>query len=127
MQLTGGSESIKGYAPMLQEVGAVARGMLISAAARLWGAEESTCSTSAGTVISGEQSITYGELAELAALEKPKKRGIKAKGDYTLRGTSPQASPRAYAHAGRPADELERPIAPGGVAQRGVAACPRPA
>ena len=90
MQLTGGSESIKGYAPMLQEVGAVARGMLISAAARLWGAEESTCSTSAGTVISGEQSITYGELAELAALEKPKKRGIKAKGDYTLRGTSPQ-------------------------------------
>ena len=70
-QITGGSESVKSYFPILREVGTAARGMLIAAAAKAWGVEPSSLRTEKGHVVNGDARLSYGELAEAAANEKP--------------------------------------------------------
>jgi aerobic-type carbon monoxide dehydrogenase small subunit (CoxS/CutS family) len=81
-QVTGGSVSMSGSFSVLRSAGAVARAMLISAAAQTWGVDPSACRAENGTVIntaSGE-SLTYGELVETAsALPVPER------GEYTLK------------------------------------------
>lgn len=90
VQLTGGSESVLGYWPILRKAGASARAMLVTAASKRWGVPASTCTTAAGAVTAGEHSATYGELAATAAkLKAPKSVSLKDPADFTLIGTSP--------------------------------------
>ena len=90
VQLTGGSDSIRGYWEILREAGATARAMLVRAAAKRWGVKPDACTTAAGVVTCGEHSATYGELvADAAQMGAP--GGIKPKdpSQFTLVGTSP--------------------------------------
>jgi isoquinoline 1-oxidoreductase subunit beta len=68
VQGTGGSTSILSEWERLRRVGAVAREMLIAAAADTWGVARTTCRAEKGWVIhSSGQKITYGQLAKKAA------------------------------------------------------------
>lgn len=69
MQLTGASTGMSGFHDLLQQAGAAARSMLITAAAQKWSLPADRCTTSAGRVLlpgTGKQ-FTYGELASAAA------------------------------------------------------------
>src|SRR5271155_4939832 len=50
-QATGGSTSIQGSWQVLREAGAVARSMLVAAAAQRWHVDPSTCTTERGVVL----------------------------------------------------------------------------
>lgn len=65
--LTVGSRTIRGYFKAMRHAGAQARHALLQVAAKHWNTEINGLSTKAGTVISksGEQQISYGELAGL--------------------------------------------------------------
>ncbi len=90
-QATGGSTSIRGDWDRLRQAGAAARVMLITAAAKQWGVDPSTCRAARGVVHhdpSG-QSATYGRLADAAAqLDIPKDVPLKPASAWTLIGTS---------------------------------------
>jgi isoquinoline 1-oxidoreductase beta subunit len=66
---TSGSDSTQDLYLPLRRAGAVARVMLIAAAAQMWEVEEETCYAEAGAVVhrSSGQRVTYGELVEMAA------------------------------------------------------------
>ena len=68
-QVTGGSVSVRTYYDGMRKAGAVARQMLVDAAAQSWGVEAGACQTEAGHVIhpDGQPKIAYGDLVEEAA------------------------------------------------------------
>ena len=72
MQLTGASTGVSAFHDPLQNAGAVARTMLILAAAKIWNVSPEACSTQNGRVLLGKTKkiLTYGELASAAA-EQP--------------------------------------------------------
>ena len=88
IQLTGGSDSVRGgYEPM-RLAGATAREMLRSAASRRWGVPLAECIASAGAVTHAGtgKSATYGELADEAARsEVPRKPPLKS-GSFKIIG-----------------------------------------
>ncbi|WP_020208784.1 xanthine dehydrogenase family protein molybdopterin-binding subunit [Gilvimarinus chinensis] len=69
-QNTDGSNSIRGFYTALREAGATARHMLEHAAAQLWKFEPASCRAREGRVWAGDRSISFGELAQLAATQK---------------------------------------------------------
>ncbi|MBU2886362.1 molybdopterin-dependent oxidoreductase [Gilvimarinus agarilyticus] len=69
-QNTDGSNSIRGFYTALREAGATARHMLEHAAAQRWQLEPDLCRAANGAVKAGERSLSFGELAELAATQK---------------------------------------------------------
>jgi CO/xanthine dehydrogenase Mo-binding subunit len=71
-QLTGASTGVSGFHDLYSAAGAVARAMLIAAAARQWRVPARNCSTGNGRVIhaASGRSFAYGELAARAAREK---------------------------------------------------------
>ena len=91
-QSAGGSRSIPSSWDQLRQAGAVARAMLVSAAAQEWGVPAGQCQTEKSTVIhsrSGRR-LGYGELAnKAAALPVPDARSLtlKKRADYKLLGT----------------------------------------
>jgi len=89
IQITGGSFStLQSWMP-LREVGASARTMLVSAAAKQWGVDASTLTTSAGTVIDSKnnRSATYGSLVGAAStMPVPTKPVLKTRDQFTLIG-----------------------------------------
>ncbi|MCO4769947.1 MAG: xanthine dehydrogenase family protein molybdopterin-binding subunit [Deltaproteobacteria bacterium] len=93
VQLTGGSESVRGYWNILRKAGASARAMLIEAAAERWGVSPLACTTLAGSVRHGQRSATYGSLASDAArIATPGNVTLKDPADFKLIGTSPPRS-----------------------------------
>src|ERR1019366_3641091 len=68
-QGVGGSQSIRSCYGSLREAGAVAREMLVQAAAQQWGVEKRSCRAKKGAVVNTETGaqLTYGNLAEAAA------------------------------------------------------------
>ena len=70
-QLTGGSNSVRGYYEQLRLAGASARAMLVQVAAEQWGVKPEACRTEEGHVLSGENKLSYGQLAERAAALSP--------------------------------------------------------
>jgi isoquinoline 1-oxidoreductase subunit beta len=74
-QGAGGSDGTPSDGPLGQRAGAVARAMLVAAAAQTWGVDPVTCHTSRGVVHhrSSGRSLTYGALAALAATLPPPK------------------------------------------------------
>jgi len=88
IHLTGGSNSIKNSFTQYRELGARARGMLLSAAAARWNVDMATLRTRAGTVLGpGGRKLGYGELTEAAmALPVPEKVTLKNAKEFRLIG-----------------------------------------
>ena len=90
VQITGGSESVRGYWKILRKAGATGRAMLIAAAAERWSVDPEACRTEAGHVLHGSDSLSYGELAAEASLRSPP-AGVRPKdpSEFRILGTSP--------------------------------------
>jgi isoquinoline 1-oxidoreductase beta subunit len=88
-QITGGSTSTRGHWQVLREAGAVARTLLVTAAAARWRVEPSSLSVVRGVVTgpSAGQQLGYGALAKAAGeLPMPKQVVLKQPKDFTLIG-----------------------------------------
>ena len=94
-QGTGGSTSVRTSWERLRRAGAVARTMLVTAAARKWGVDPATCRTESGWVVhppTGRRA-RYGELVEQAArlpVPDPKTVPLKDNRAFRLLGRSPR-------------------------------------
>jgi len=98
-QMTGGSTSVRTSFEPLRRAGAQARQMLVAAAARAWGVDESACRARKGRVIheASGRSLSYGRLApEAAKLPPPEKVSLKNPDSFSLIG---QDLPRLDAEA----------------------------
>ena len=70
-RITADSTSVRGFEPVLRHAAAVARTMLVGAAADRWGVDPKECATGDGFVMNGGRTFTFGELAEEAADRTP--------------------------------------------------------
>jgi len=89
LQLTGGSSSVATSWKPLRVAGASARAMLVGAAAKVWKVDSRECSTSDGQVFhpNGSDSLSYGQLVELAARETaPSDPGLKPRSEWKFIG-----------------------------------------
>ncbi len=87
MQMTGGSSSTWSEFERYRQAGAMARALLVQAAAQRFGVKPADCRTENGVVICGAQRARYGELAEAAAaLPAPTKVVLKDAKDWKLIG-----------------------------------------
>ncbi|HEY6124010.1 MAG TPA: molybdopterin cofactor-binding domain-containing protein [Steroidobacteraceae bacterium] len=90
-QSAGGSRSIPDSWDQLRKAGAVARSMLVSAAAAAWKVPVEECTARDSAVWNGKKKLTYGALAaKAAALPVPDPATVKLKErkDYRLLGKS---------------------------------------
>ncbi|MFN8695223.1 MAG: molybdopterin cofactor-binding domain-containing protein [Burkholderiales bacterium] len=108
MQATGGSTSVANSWEQLRTVGAMAKSMLISAAAARWKVDPAKCRTDKGQVIGpAGQRASYGELADDAArLPVPQKVALTPAKDYNL--------------IGRPTRRIDAPAKVNGTAKFGL-------
>jgi isoquinoline 1-oxidoreductase beta subunit len=85
---TGGSFSVRGSWQNLRTAGATAKALLISAAAKTWGVQESACRAEKGMVVhSSGKKLSYGELASSAAtLPVPTSVKLKDPKDFKILG-----------------------------------------
>jgi isoquinoline 1-oxidoreductase beta subunit len=74
MQITSGATSVRAFEQPLREAAAVARTMLVGAAADRWNVDPKECETADGFVLNGGRTFTFGELAEEAAGRSPPRR-----------------------------------------------------
>jgi len=91
-QSAGGSRSIPTSWDPLRRAGAVARAMLVAAAAKQWGVSAAECSTERSRVLhrASGRSARYADLAEAAAqlpVPDDKALALKSRQDYKLLGT----------------------------------------
>jgi isoquinoline 1-oxidoreductase beta subunit len=88
-QITGGSTSTRGQWQVLREAGAMARTLLVTAAAQRWHVDPSGCRVARGVVTASGvgRSVGYGALATAAAaLPMPDKVALKEPKDFALIG-----------------------------------------
>ncbi len=107
--LTGGSTSVPDSWMPLREAGATARAMLITAAAKQWSVDPSSCTAKSGVVYhqASNRSASYGSLALAAAtLSVPQHVALKSPEQFTL--------------IGKPAERLDVPAKVNGSAQYGI-------
>ncbi len=71
VQLTGGSTSVRSSYDQLRQAGAMARALLVSAAAQCWGAPVTECHAEKGYVVHGKRRLSFGQLASTAAKLPP--------------------------------------------------------
>jgi isoquinoline 1-oxidoreductase subunit beta len=93
IQSTGASTSIRAFWTPLRQAGAVARHLLLTAAARRWGVTPDSCLAKRGVVIhtASSRQLRYGELVEAAsALPAPAPDSVPLKhpNQFTVIGTS---------------------------------------
>src|SRR5215218_3764800 len=113
VQATGNSNAIRGAWQPLRQAGAIARTMLVSAAAERWKVDPATCRAQSGEVIHGPtgRRIGYGELsADAARMPVPGPVALKQPKDFKLIGT--------------PAKRLDLPAKVDGTAVFGIDARP---
>lgn len=70
-RITADSTSVRAFDQSLREAAAIARAMLVGAAADRWNVDPSRCDTADGFVINGVRTFTFGELAEEGADRSP--------------------------------------------------------
>lgn len=87
MQMTGGSTSTWESFAQLRQAGAMARALLIQAAAQKWKMSPADCRTEKGYVLGGTNKASYGKLADAAA-KLPPRADVKLKDakDFILIG-----------------------------------------
>jgi len=109
LQGTGGSTSVRASWGPLTKAGATAREMLITAAAKQWGVDDSTCHAENGAVIHTptKKKLSYGALVEEAA-----KLAVPA--NPTLK------DPKDYKYIGKPVKRLDTPEKVKGGAKFGI-------
>ena len=109
MQMTGGSTSTPSEWERLRRMGAMARVMLVQAAAQQWNVDPATCHVQKGVVIhnvAGKRA-SYGSLVEAASkLTPPQSVPLKDPKDFTL--------------IGKPVHRLDTPSKVDGTAQFGL-------
>ncbi|XXR67566.1 xanthine dehydrogenase family protein molybdopterin-binding subunit [Sorangium sp. So ce388] len=87
-QMTGGSSSTNGEFERYRTVGAMAKDMLVRAAAARWKVSPGTCVAAKGVITHGKDQLTYGQVAEEAMkLNPPAKVKLKDPKDWKLIGT----------------------------------------
>jgi isoquinoline 1-oxidoreductase beta subunit len=87
IQMTGGSTSTWSEFDRYRQVGAMARDMLLRAAAAQWKAAPAQCRTENGFVVHGDKRLSYGALAAKAAqLQPPKTVVLKDAKDWKILG-----------------------------------------
>ncbi|WP_437900455.1 molybdopterin cofactor-binding domain-containing protein [Sorangium sp. So ce124] len=87
-QMTGGSSTTNGEFERYRTVGAMAKDMLLRAAAARWKVSPAACAAANGVVTHGKDKLTYGQLAEEAMkLAPPAKVKLKDPKDWKLIGT----------------------------------------
>ena len=91
VQATGNSNAIRGAWQPLREAGAIARTVLVAAAAKRWNVDPASCRAQSGEVLHAAtgRRIKYGELAaDAARMPVPKSVVLKRPQDFKLIGTS---------------------------------------
>jgi len=109
LQMTGGSTTSPAEWERYRKMGAVARVMLVQAAAQQWNVDASSCRVEKGVVIhsaSGRRA-TYGSLADAAA-------------NLTPPANVPLKSAKDFTQVGRPTRRLDTPSKTNGSAQFGL-------
>ena len=87
IQMTGGSTSTWSEFERYRQAGALARALLVQAAAQRFGVSPDDCRTENGVVIAGSRRARYGELADAAAkLPAPKTVPLKDPKDWKIIG-----------------------------------------
>jgi isoquinoline 1-oxidoreductase beta subunit len=71
LRITAGSTSVRAFEQPLRDAGAMARALLIAAAAGRWDADADECETVDGFVLHKGKTLPFGELAEEAAGLRP--------------------------------------------------------
>jgi CO/xanthine dehydrogenase Mo-binding subunit len=108
-QMTGASSSVRMMFQPLRRAGAMARTMLVAAAAQSWGVDPGSCRAEKGVVthVPTGRTLAYGALADKAAkLPVPQQVTLKDPKDFRLIGT--------------PAKRLDTPDKVNGKAQYGI-------
>src|SRR5712671_383017 len=93
VQATGNSNAIRGAWQPLRQAGAIARTMLVSAAAKRWNVDPASCRAQNGEVrhLPTGRSFKYGELAaDAARMPVPENVALKRPEDFKLIGTQAQ-------------------------------------
>ncbi|MBL8524719.1 MAG: xanthine dehydrogenase family protein molybdopterin-binding subunit [Betaproteobacteria bacterium] len=113
MQITGGSSSVVNSFTQMRTAGAMARSMLISAAAAQWKVDPAQCSTANGSVIGpGGRKAGFGEFADAAnALKAPEKVALKDARDFRI--------------IGKPTRRIDAPAKVNGTAKFGLDVTPK--
>jgi len=107
MQMTGGSSTTWSEFVRYRQVGAMARDMLVRAAAAEWNVAASACRTAGGMVIHEAKRLSYGALAtKAAALSPPAEVTLKEAKDWRI--------------IGKPTRRLDSPEKVTGIAQFGM-------
>ncbi len=109
LQATGNSNAVRAYWQPLRQAGAIARTMLVSAAAKRWNVDPASCRAQSGEVLHAPtgRSAKYGELAaEAARMPVPENVVLKRPEDFKLIGT--------------PAKRLDAPAKVNGTAIYGI-------
>jgi isoquinoline 1-oxidoreductase beta subunit len=109
LQATGNSNAVRAAWQPLRQAGAIARTMLVSAAAKRWNVDPASCRAQSGEVLHPPtgRGIKYGELAaDAARLPVPASVVLKQPKDFTLIGT--------------PAKRLDTPAKVNGTAVYGI-------
>jgi isoquinoline 1-oxidoreductase beta subunit len=89
LQVTGGSTSTSEAWKQMRRMGAAARAMFVTAAARNWKVSESTIKIENGVIRSGTNKATLGDLAVAAmAVRPPWSVKLKARTDWRLIGAN---------------------------------------
>src|SRR5215471_12658434 len=90
VQATGNSNAVRGAWQPLRQAGAVARAMLVTAAAKRWNVDPAACRAQSGEVLhppTGRR-VKYGDLAaDAARLPVPENVALKRPEDFKLIGT----------------------------------------
>jgi len=109
IQTTGLSASIRAFWTPLRQAGAVARTLLIAAAANQWRVDPAICRARHGAVSAGSRSLSYGQLVdEAAALPVP------------VLGSIALKDPKDFILIGTPAKRLDAPDKVNGRAEFGI-------
>jgi isoquinoline 1-oxidoreductase beta subunit len=109
VQATGNSNAVRAAWQPLRQAGAIARTMLVAAAAQRWNVDPASCRAQSGAVLhtATGRSLSYGELAaDAARVPVPEKAELKRPEDFKLIGT--------------PAKRLDTPAKVNGTAIYGI-------
>ena len=122
---TGGSRSVRGSQEYLRTAGAVARELLVGAAARRWGVPAEECQAENGVITHTPSGRTLGfgaVAAEAAGLEPPQTVFLKEPDEWQLLGTSVARLDTPDKIAGKPVFGTDVDVP--GMLHASIRACP---